>query len=62
MIFCYDGPFWLSQAFPTERDMFSDLEDALAAAIQIHKDRARAVVKKDRAAAAKEVKRYVVSV
>lgn len=43
--------------FPAERDAFSDLEDALAAAVQLHVERAKSLVKKDRAAAAKEVKR-----
>lgn len=45
------------QVFPAERDAFSDLEDALAAAVQLHVERAKSLVKKDRAAAAKEVKR-----
>lgn len=43
--------------FPAERDLFSDLEDALAAAVKLHMERAKSLVKKDRAAAAKEVKR-----
>ncbi|CAM9996992.1 unnamed protein product, partial [Ectocarpus fasciculatus] len=43
---------------PAERDLFSDLEDALAAAVKLHMERAKSLVKKDRAAAAKEVKRY----
>lgn len=43
--------------FPAERDAFSDLEDALATAVQLHVERAKSLVKKDRAAAAKEVKR-----
>lgn len=50
---------FLSKAFPTERDLFSDIEDALAAAVQLHVERAKVLVKKDRAAAAKEVKRCV---
>ena len=49
----------LPQAFPAERDLFSDLEDALAGAIRIHQGKAKALAKKDRAAASKEVKRLV---
>lgn len=45
------------QVFPAERDLFSDLEDALYAAVKLHMERAKSLVKKDRAAAAKEVKR-----
>lgn len=47
----------LAQAFPAQRDQFSDLEDALAAAVKIHQQRAKGLVSKDRPAAAKEVKR-----
>ncbi|CAM9986148.1 unnamed protein product, partial [Pylaiella littoralis] len=46
------------KVFPKERDLFSDLEDALAAGVQLHVERAKSLVKKDRTAAAKEVKRY----
>ncbi|CAN0051379.1 unnamed protein product [Laminaria digitata] len=46
------------KVFPAERDHFSDIEDALAGAVQLHMDRAKSLVKKDRAAAAKEVRRY----